>query len=54
MKSVGLETSFNKLGVRNEKDVQFLSASVNQERLMNHPVVLNSERVVAMLRDEVF
>jgi len=40
MKTIGLETEFDKLGVKGPKDYEIILNTVNTERLKNHPVHL--------------
>jgi alcohol dehydrogenase class IV len=49
MKSVGLESSFNKIGIKSQGDKKIVTDNVNSQRLNNNPVKINSEIIRQLL-----
>jgi alcohol dehydrogenase class IV len=43
IKSIGLELSFNKIGINSQSDKKMVTNNVNFQRLDNNPVKVNSK-----------
>ena len=43
MKDVGLEINVNKLGIKDQKDIQRILHDVDPVRISNHPIMISKE-----------
>ena len=49
MKSIGLETSFNKIGLISNHDKKKVTENINLQRLNNNPVSVSSNLIMKII-----